>query len=181
MSTIPQPEEPGSLGKRLSVLLKVQGHEVLHLSRHADLKAAFQTLTPDPAKGASPDESAAARADAVINLAGAGIADARWTTARKQLIIDSRVQSAYTLLKAMKNVGKAEVYLSAAAVGYYGDSGDQLVDETAPPGTGFLPESCVAWEKAIQGVATSGIRTVGFRIGIVLFAQGGALKKCCCP
>jgi len=180
MSTIVIAGGTGLLGNRLSVLLKERGHEVLHLSRHADPKAAFQTLTWDPAKGVI-DESAIARADAVINLAGAGIADARWTTARKQLIIDSRVQSAYTLLKALKHVGKAEVYLSAAAVGYYGDSGDQLVDETAPPGKGFLPESCVAWEKAIQGVAASGLRTVGFRIGIVLSAQGGALEKMLLP
>jgi len=180
MSTIVIAGGTGLLGKRLSVLLKEKGHEVLHLSRRANPKAAFPTLTWDPEKGVI-DESAVKRADVVINLAGAGIADRRWTTARKQLIIDSRVQSAYTLLKALKNAGKAEVYLSAAAVGYYGDSGDQIMDETAPPGKGFLPESCMAWEKAIQGVATSGIRTVGFRIGIVLSTEGGALRKMLLP
>lgn len=180
MSTILIAGGSGLVGKRLSTLLKDQGHEVLHLSRHADPKAAFPTSAWDPAKGRI-DESVVARADVVINLAGAGIADARWTAARKQLIMDSRVQSAYTLLKALKNTGKATVYLSAAAVGYYGDSGDQVMEETAPPGQGFLPESCTVWEKAIQGIAASGIRTVGLRIGIVLSVQGGALEKMLLP
>ena len=180
MSTILIAGGSGLVGKRLSTLLKDQGHEVLHLSRHADPKAAFPTSAWDPAKGRI-DESVVARADVVINLAGAGIADARWTAARKQLIMDSRVQSAYTLLKALKNTGKATVYLSAAAVGYYGNSGDQVMEETAPPGQGFLPESCTVWEKAIQGIAASGIRTVGLRIGIVLSVQGGALEKMLLP
>lgn len=180
MSTILIAGGSGLVGKRLSTLLKDQGHEVLHLSRHADPKAAFPTSAWDPAKGRI-DESVVARADVVINLAGAGIADARWTAARKQLIMDSRVQSAYTLLKALKNTDKATVYLSAAAVGYYGNSGDQVMEETAPPGQGFLPESCTVWEKAIQGIAASGIRTVGLRIGIVLSVQGGALEKMLLP
>ncbi len=180
MSTILIAGGTGLVGKRLSVLLKEKGHDVLHLSRRPDPKAAFPTFQWNPAAGLI-DQSAVERADYVINLAGAGIADSRWTEARKQLIIDSRVQSAYTLLKAMKSVGKAKAYLSAAAVGYYGDTGEKLVDETSGPGKGFLAESCVEWEKAIQGVAASGIRTVGLRIGIVLSARGGALQKMLLP
>ncbi|NUN99906.1 MAG: TIGR01777 family protein [Saprospiraceae bacterium] len=176
MSTILIAGGSGLVGNRLSVLLKAQGHKVLHLSRRANPGAAFPTYAWDPAKGTI-DENVVAQADVVINLAGTGIAGARWTTARKQLIIDSRVQSAYTLLKAMKRTGRTSTYLSAAAVGYYGNSGDRPVEETTPPGKGFLAESCVEWEKAIHAVAAAGIRTAGFRIGIVLSSRGGALEK----
>jgi len=172
----------GLVGKRLSTLLKERQYEVLHLSRRSNPKAVFPTYCWDPATGFIEPE-AVKRADYIINLAGAGIADARWTAARKRLIIESRVQSAELLQTALQSPSaKARAYISAAAIGYYGNSGDQLVDETSPAGEGFLAESCTAWEDSIQKVATAtGLRTVGLRIGIVLSTQGGALEKMLIP
>ncbi|MEO1260501.1 MAG: TIGR01777 family oxidoreductase [Bacteroidota bacterium] len=172
----------GLLGSRLSQLLKDKGHEVFHISRKENLRAEFPAYRWDLNEGHI-DETALAKADYIINLAGAGVADARWTAARKKLIISSRVESARLLKSAIvdkKTAAKA--YLSASAIGYYGNRGGQLLKESDPPGDeGFLPESVVAWEKAIKEVAQTGIRTVGFRIGIILSTKGGALEKMLLP
>ena len=172
----------GLLGTRLSFLLQEKGYQVLHLSRQQNLDATFPAYKWD-LKEKYIDPSAMNQADVIINLAGAGVADARWTDARKKLIIDSRVDSA-SLLKSYISSGKtpAKTYLSASAIGYYGDRGNQLLKETDPPGDeGFLPKSVVAWENAINEVAGTGIRTVAFRIGIVLSTKGGALEKMLIP
>ena len=115
----------------------------------------------------------------VINLAGAGIADGRWTPERKRLLIDSRVESARVLRDALQRNGiTPEVYISASAQGLYGDTGEELVYEDHPPGkSGFMPECCIAWENAAEMVAALGIRTVVLRIGIVLAREGGALAE----
>ena len=172
----------GLLGQRLSQLLKKRGHTVFHLSRKENLRAEFPAYKWDLDKEYI-DDTALAKADYIINLAGAGVADARWTTARKRLIISSRVESARLLKSAITDKKTpAKAYLSASAIGYYGNRGDQLLKETDPPGDeGFLPEAVTAWEKAIREVAETGIRTVGFRIGIVLSAKGGALEKMLLP
>ena len=172
----------GLLGSRLSQLLKAKNYQVLHLSRRQNLAAEFPAYQWDVEKGTA-DERALAQADCIINLAGAGVADARWTAARKKLIIDSRVQSAMLLRSFIENKKTpAKAYLSASAIGYYGHRGGQLLTENDPPGsTGFLPKSVVAWENSIQEVARTGIRTVAFRIGIVLSTKGGALQKMLLP
>jgi uncharacterized protein (TIGR01777 family) len=172
----------GLLGMRLSHLLKEKGHHVFHLSRKQNLNATFPAYQWDLEKQFI-DPAAMEKAEVIINLAGAGVADARWTDARKQLIIDSRVDSALLLKSFIENKKTpARAYLSASAVGYYGNRGDQLLKETDPPGEeGFLPESVIAWEKAIDQVAETGIRTVAFRIGIVLSTKGGALEKMLLP
>ncbi len=172
----------GLLGSRLSQLLKEKGHHVSHLSRQENLEAEFPAYQWD-LKKKYVDPAALEKADVIINLAGAGVADARWTDARKQLIISSRVDSARLLKSFIENKKTpAKAYLSASAIGYYGDRGNQLLQETDPPGEeGFLPESVIAWEKAIDQVAETGIRTVAFRIGIVLSSKGGALEKMLLP
>ncbi len=167
----------GLIGSRLSVLLREAGYDVIHFSRRARPDAEFPTYQWDVAAGAY-DEAAIQRADYVINLAGAGIADKRWTPTRKQLIIDSRVNSTRLLRKAFEQAGKApQAYLSSAAIGIYGDRGDNWVDENDAPGKGFLSDSCQAWEAAISEVAATGWRTVALRIGLVLSTRGGALEK----
>ena len=116
--------------------------------------------------------------DAIINLAGAGIADKRWTEERKNIILKSRVDSAATLAKyIIANKSKPKVYIGASAVGYYGDRSDNRLIESDGPGTGFLADVTVAWEKAHQQVSDMIERSVILRIGIVISNKGGALKE----
>ncbi|MCO6478743.1 MAG: TIGR01777 family oxidoreductase [Phaeodactylibacter sp.] len=181
MSTILIAGGSGMIGGRLSQMLREEGHEVLHLSRRSRPDADFPSYKWDVGEF-SIDDEAVLRADYVINLAGAGIADSPWTKSRKQLIIDSRVDGARLLLSSFTRLGRfPKAYLSSAAIGYYGDRGDEWLDESAPPGNGFLSKSCNAWEGAIREVAGAGVRTVGLRAGIVLSTRGGALEKILMP
>ena len=175
MSTILIAGGTGLIGSRLAVLLREKGHNVRILTRSPQNEEQFAW---DPAAGTI-DEAALRGADAVVNLAGAGIADKRWTPGRKRLIIDSRVQSARTLRNAFLQTGiRPEVYVSASAIGYYGDSGERLMSETdAPVGTGFMVSCCRQWESAADEVATLGVRTAVFRIGVVLAKESGALAE----
>jgi uncharacterized protein (TIGR01777 family) len=171
----------GLVGTRLSQLLTEQGYQVAILSRRAQPNLPYRVFQWDVVNGQI-DPEAVRFADYVINLAGAGIADKPWTDDRKKLIIDSRVDSTRLLLRAFQeHDAKPEAYLSSAAIGYYGDRADELLTEDAAPGDGFLSESCQAWEGAIQEVADAGIRTVSFRVGIVMSTQGGALEKMVIP
>lgn len=172
----------GLIGSRLSHLLSEKGYQVSHLSRSIGGDPPYPTYHWDPMKGQI-DEDAVAQADYIINLAGAGIADARWTAARKKLIIDSRVKGNECLLKAFQDREKPlKAFLSGAAIGYYGDRGEQELWEEDGPGIGFLSESCVAWERSIELIRShTSIRTVAIRIGLVMSTQGGALEKMLLP
>lgn len=117
-------------------------------------------------------------AAAVVNLAGAGIADRPWTSAYKQTIRNSRVQSCATLMQALGECKTLPpVLLQGSAVGYYGDTGDTAVDESAPAGSGFLAETAQAWEAASAPAEAMGMRRVLIRTGVVLDQEGGALGK----
>jgi uncharacterized protein (TIGR01777 family) len=168
----------GMVGMHLSKLLKSEGYEVIHLSRKENLQAKFPAYKWD-LKAKTIDERALEKADFIINLAGAGIADARWTDARKKLIIDSRVNSTLLLRDYIqKGIANPKAYISASAIGYYGDTKENEVDETAAPSPGeFLSDSTVLWEKSIDKVAETNTRTVTMRIGIVFSTKGGALEK----
>lgn len=172
----------GLVGSRLSDLLTEKGYKVTHLSRRANPSAKYKTYQWDLNKNHI-EEAALQKANVVINLAGAGIADKRWTAARKQLIIDSRVKSNELLANLLPNYPNIKTYISASAIGYYGDRpADEVLKENASPGqTGFLAESVKAWEASIQKVAATDIRTVILRIGIVLSTKGGALEKLLIP
>lgn len=171
----------GLIGQRLSKLLAERGHAVAHLSRSKPGNSPYPVFQWDPAQGEIEAE-AIRQADYVINLAGAGIADKPWTAARKELIIRSRTDSARLLQESFTRFDhQPKAYISASAIGYYGNRGDEWLDETAAPGSGFLAESSVAWEKSIAKVAQSGIRTAALRIGIVLSTQGGAMEKMLLP
>jgi len=116
--------------------------------------------------------------DAVVNLTGAGIADKRWTAARKEVLKNSRLDSTRILVSSIKRcVQKPKVLVNASAVGYYGavESGD--VTENSPQGKGFLPDLCGAWEAEAKKAETAGLRVVLVRTGIVLEKEGGALQK----
>jgi len=171
----------GLIGSHLSEMLTQQGHTVHLLSRTADADAKYKTFVWDVMKGEM-DEAALASADFVINFAGAGIADKRWTDNRKKLIIESRVKGNELLAKLLPKYKNVKAYISASAIGYYGDRGTEPLSESAAPGKdGFLSESVVAWEKSIDEVAATGLRTVKIRIGIVLSTKGGALEKLLLP
>ncbi len=169
----------GFVGSRLQLLLREKGYTVRILSRNPKGDEQFAW---DPEAGTI-DSAALQGVQAVINLAGAGIADGRWTPERKRLIVDSRIQSAALLRDAIRrSEALPEVYISASAIGYYGNSGEQLMHESDPPATGgFLSETCRGWEAAADTVATLGIRTVKFRIGVVLGKEGGALREIARP
>lgn len=165
----------GLIGARLAEMLREKGHTVRLLTRSPKGENQFGW---NPAAGIL-DEAALRNVDFVINLAGAGIADKRWTAARKREIVESRVQSARTLRDALSRLGiRPKAYLSASAIGYYGNSGERRMTEAdAPVDDSFMVECCRQWEAAADEVATLGIRTVKFRIGVVLAKEGGALAE----
>jgi uncharacterized protein (TIGR01777 family) len=116
--------------------------------------------------------------DAVVHLAGAGIADKRWTSARKQTLVDSRVRGTGLLARTLAALDpRPQVLLSASAVGYYGDRGAEELTEASPAGAGFLADLCRRWEQATAPAEEAGIRVVHLRTGIVLSGAGGALAK----
>lgn len=156
-------------------MLTEKGYEVRILTRHPKADRHFWW---DPVAGQI-DVRALENVDAVINLAGEGIADKRWTPARKQALIDSRVRSAAVLREAIDRMPtKPKVYVSASAIGFYGDSGEKEVVETdLPADASFMVQCCGEWEKAANSLRETGVRTVIFRIGIVLATEGGALAE----
>ena len=178
MSTILIAGGTGLIGNRLSELLTIEGHQVIHLSRTENLSATYPAYAWDLQKKVI-DERAVLQADYIINLAGTGIADKPWTKARKELIISSRTQSTALLLEAIKKTKhQPKAYLASAAIGIYGDRGNELLTEESAAGKkGFLAESCIAWEAAIKEVEATDLRTVAIRIGVVLANSGGAFPK----
>ena len=123
-------------------------------------------------------------AGAVVHLAGAGIADHRWTDGYKRTIRESRVattRSLVTAIGALPSAARPRTLVSASGVGFYGDRGDETLDESSAPGTGFLPEVCIAWEKEAFAAVDLGVRAVALRTGVVLDPHGGALAKMLTP
>lgn len=121
-------------------------------------------------------------ADAVINLAGEGIADKRWTLTRKAAILDSRIGATARLVGAMRACARPPAALvNASAIGYYTPGDEAALDESASPGTGFLAEVCQAWESEALEATALGVRVARIRIGVVLTRQGGALPKMALP
>jgi len=170
----------GLIGSRLTEQLLEKGYRVSHLSRSAGTDARVATFLWDVDKGEI-DERCIDAVDIIVHLAGAGIADKRWTDKRKKEMIDSRSKSialVYSLLKRKKH--KVNAVISAAAIGYYGDRGDELMTEDSPPFDGFLATCCIAWEKAVDEGQDIGLRIVKFRTGVVL-DKSGALAKMATP
>jgi hypothetical protein len=163
----------GPVGAALVPFLKTQGHTVTRLVR-TSARGQDQILW-DPARPLSPDSVSGF--DAVIHLAGESIVG-RWTGGKKQRILDSRTQGTSHLAEAAaKAAQRPRVFISASAVGYYGDRGDEILRENSPSGGGFAAEICRQWEAATQLAANAGIRTALMRLGVVMSADGGALPK----
>ncbi|HEY2551629.1 MAG TPA: TIGR01777 family oxidoreductase [Streptosporangiaceae bacterium] len=166
----------GLVGGALTASLGRDGHQVLRLVRRAPRSASEISWDPvAPAGGLDP--RALSGLDGVVFLAGAPIDGGRWTAARKAALRSSRVQATEGLVAAMTAAADPPpVLLGGSAVGWYGDTGDRAVDETAPPGTGFLPELARAWEDAAAGASQAGVRVTTMRLGVVLGSSGGLLK-----
>jgi hypothetical protein len=135
----------GLIGRALRESLRRDGHDVKTLVRHATSKDGEDSW--DPSAGLV-DPDFLAGADAVVCLSGAGVGDHRWTDSYKQQIRRSRVDSVGTLARSLAEYGGPRVLLAASAVGYYGDTGDTIVDEQSPAGDSFLSEVCRQWEAA---------------------------------
>lgn len=165
----------GLVGQRITALLEAKGIAVAWLSRSAKNRKSFVW----DIKQDKIDSEAMEWADAIIHLAGAGVADERWTEARKKEILDSRTESTALLYRAIdKAEKKPDVFISASAVGYYGfNTGTTLVNENSEPGTDFLAQVVKDWEGEVKKIEQLNLRTVMIRIGIVLDAQGGALGE----
>ncbi|MEU0970309.1 TIGR01777 family oxidoreductase [Streptomyces sp. NPDC005917] len=162
----------GLIGNALVRSLRADGHEVVRLVRRAG--HGTDEVCWDP-QGQYVDAAGLAGCDAVVNLAGAGIGDRRWTPAYKREIRDSRVLGTAALAEAVAALEQPpRVFVSGSAMGIYGDTGDRVVDEDAPPGDGFLPSLCVEWEEAAAPAREAGVRTVFVRTGLVVARGGGA-------
>ncbi|MEJ8758138.1 TIGR01777 family oxidoreductase [Pontibacter sp. H259] len=171
----------GMIGSRLSEMLIDQGYEVAHLSRDPNKFSKYKTFRWDIKEGYI-DDNAITYADYIIHLAGAGVADEKWTEERKREILNSRVDSANLLYNCLqKSDHRVKGFISASAIGIYGNSGDQLVSEESILADDFLAEVCKAWEASAWQVKNLGLRTVIFRLGIVLSNKGGALPQLALP
>jgi uncharacterized protein (TIGR01777 family) len=171
----------GSVGKRLTRLLLDKGYKVSALSRKPGNDPQVTTYVWDVDKGII-DEHCIDGIDTIIHLAGAGIADERWTESRKKELINSRTRSIaliYGLLKSKAH--QVSSVISASAIGYYSDRGDELMTETSAPNTDFMGHCCVEWENAVNEGEQLGLRVVKFRTGVVLDPDGGALPKLAMP
>lgn len=164
----------GMIGTALIASLRRDGHDVVALVRRPPAHRNESQWAPEHGQV---DVSALADADAVVCLSGAGVADKRWTDAYKQTLTTSRLDSVGTLARALAGGAGAQVLVCASAVGYYGDTGDAVVDESAPRGAGFLAELCEKWEAAAVPAADAGARVAHLRTGLVLTADGGLLKR----
>lgn len=206
MSTILITGGTGLIGKKLSKLLTEKGHEVIIVSR-GESKAAVNSPTGSGKQASSGkqadapsvavahwdtekqviDKAAIEKADYIINLAGAGVADKRWSKKRKQEIIDSRVKSGELIVKALKETpNKVKAVISASAIGWYGDDEKRKASKKAfteddPVDSDYLGQVVKVWEESVEPVTALGKRLVKLRLGIVLSADGGALKEFMTP
>ncbi|MFF6998574.1 TIGR01777 family oxidoreductase [Streptomyces sp. NPDC008313] len=165
----------GLIGSALARSLTADGHEVVRLVRRPPRGPG--EVRWDPAQRRI-DAAGLAGCAAVVNLAGAGIASRPWTDAYKERIRLSRVDGTVTLAEAVAALDTPpRVFVNGSAIGFYGDTGDRAVDESAPPGDGFLPGVCVEWEEATEPAREAGVRTVLARTGLVVARGGGAWGK----
>lgn len=171
----------GLIGQRLTDLLQQKGYQVSHLSRTSS-DGPIKTYTWDVNRQIM-EEGALANVDTIVHLAGAGVADKRWTTSRKQEIRESRTHSTQLLYNALKSKpNRVKTLISASAIGYYGfANADRTFTELDPPANDFIARVVREWEAEVDRITTLGIRVVKVRIGIVLSEKGGALREMAAP
>ncbi|MCW3814233.1 TIGR01777 family oxidoreductase [Micromonospora sp. DR5-3] len=166
----------GFLGTRLVDRLTADGHQITRLVRRPPRRPDERQWDPSAAQL---DPTVVAAADAVVNLAGAGVGDKRWNEDYKRLIRSSRVDTTTTLAITIAGLAAADrpaTMLNASAVGWYGNTGDRVVEEDSPAGEGFLADVCRVWEAATRPAEDAGVRVVRLRTGLPLHRDGGMLK-----
>lgn len=172
------------IGRRLSEMLIKKGYDVIWLSREKHIKAKIPRYKWDLLKG-EVDKKALEEADVIVHLAGVGIAEGRWTEARKRMIVGSRVRSAHILLDKLKAMDtKIDAFISASAMGYYGATTTDKVytEEDKHDENDFLSETCYKWEEQAKQFTTDlGIRSVSIRTGVVLSKDSELIKKAVLP
>jgi uncharacterized protein len=161
----------GLMGRVLVPRLRERGHEVRRMVRR---DAGPEDVRWDPGTG-DLDGEAAAACDAVVHLAGDSIAEGRWTEAKKARIRDTRVGPTRRLAETLSRLRRPPVLVSASAIGFYGDRGEEMLTEDDGGGVGFLPDVCREWEAATGPAQDAGARVVRLRFGVVLAKEGGAL------
>ena len=166
----------GLIGTALTAALDEAGHELLHLVRHEPTHAAEVQWDID----AGTIHGSLEGVDAVIHLAGETIGQ-RWSDDVKRRVLDSRVNGTRLIAETAAGLASRPIVICASAIGYYGDRGDEIVDEDSVPGTGFLAEVVEAWEAAAEPARAAGLRTTHLRQGIVLAKNGGALERMLLP
>lgn len=168
----------GLVGNALSAELEKEGHNVLRLVRRAPKSS--DEVQWDTERGIH--DPGSLTVDAAVHLAGESIAEGRWTTAKKQRILESRTKGTRALCESLAKLEqKPKVLVSASAIGYYGDRGKEALTESSTSGSNFVAEVCRGWEEATQPAVDAGLRVVIVRIGVVLARDGGALKKMLLP
>lgn len=173
----------GLIGKPLTERLIKAGYAVHQLSRNASkVNHGAKMYQWDPSS-MQIDSKCIENVSVIIHLAGEGIADRPWTNKRKQEIIKSRTESLKLLYNLLETHPENEVktFISSSAVGHYGDRKDEILSEDSEPGTDFLANTCLAWERAADKITNLGLRLVTFRTGVVLSTEGGALPKIAKP
>jgi uncharacterized protein (TIGR01777 family) len=169
----------GFLGSALTSSLRADGHRVLRLVRGGITNGDEIGWDPDAGRIDAP---ALEGIDAVVHLAGEGIAERRWTADQKRRILDTRAKGTAVLTAAVASrERKPHVLVSASAIGWYGNRGDELMTEDSPPGDDFLADVCKTWERETQPAVDAGIRVVNVRTGIVLARNGGTLQRMLLP
>ncbi|HMJ76109.1 MAG TPA: TIGR01777 family oxidoreductase, partial [Iamia sp.] len=164
----------GLIGSALCASLEGDGHEVVRVVRSG---GGAGRVVWDIDAG-TVDAAGLEDLDGVVHLAGEGIASGRFSEAHKRKVIESRTQGTSLLSRTLAGLdARPSVLLSGSAIGYYGDRGDEELVETSPPGEGFLPEVCTAWERETAAAEAAGIRVAHLRTGVVLATEGGALGK----
>lgn len=161
----------GFIGQALSSHLADRGDRVVHLVRRPTRGSG--EFRWDPVSGTL-DEHAFDGVDAVVNLCGANVGESRWTRSRRDELRASRIDPAHLLAKACARA-RVPSLLNASAIGFYGDRGDEILDEKSSSGGGFLADLCVAWEHALRPAEDAGVRVVRMRMGVVLDMHGGVL------
>lgn len=173
----------GMLGRQLCTALLERGDQVVALSRssRSSSRPGEEWVAGDILRDGD-WQVAVSGCDAVVHLAGESIGDGRWNEERKQRLVESRVESARSLVRAIKRAASPPgVLVSASATGFYGTRGEELLTEESPPGDDFLAQLCVDWERAAQGAEASGVRVVNLRFAVVLGREGGALENMLLP